>query len=177
MKKMLASCLLSLAALSTAAAAEGRTLIAHFSWSGRTEAMATTIAQALDADLYRIESEEPYPVTNYMLWGNQARDERDADARPAIRGPLPDMSQYDRLFIGYPIWWHTAPMVIGTFLESVDTGGLEIHPFSQSDSMDRSQFASSLDFIRRVAPDADVQDGLFARPNNRRAIQDYLQSL
>ena len=66
-----------------------------------------------------------------------AKAERDENARPEIAN-LPDsISEYDTVFAGYPIWWHIAPMIIGTFLEKYDLTGVEIYPFSQSASMVR----------------------------------------
>ena len=75
---------------------------------------------------------------------------------------------------GYPIWWHTAPMIIGTFLENYDLTGKEVYPFTQSTSMDTEQFDNSIAFVRENAGEATVYDGLFARPTDTEAIDTYL---
>ena len=90
---------------------------------------------------------------------------------------LPDsIEEYDTIFVGYPIWWHTAPMIIGTFLESYDLTDMEIYPFTQSASMDTEQFDNSMDFVRENAVGANVHDGLFSEAMDTEAIQEYLMT-
>ncbi len=151
----------------------GKTLIAYFSWSGNTEEMASYIAEQTDADLLEIEPFTPYP-DDYTETGNIAREERDSDMRPAIANLPASIEEYDSIFIGYPIWWHTAPMIIGTFLENYDLSGKEIYPFTQSASMDREQFENSMDFVRNSAANAAVHEGLFARASDTETIFAYL---
>ncbi|WP_428258910.1 flavodoxin [Gallibacter sp. Marseille-QA0791] len=156
-----------------AAAGDSSTLVAYFSWSGNTEEMASYIAEQTGGDLYEIQPETPYP-TDYNECGDVALEERDSDARPAIAN-LPDsIDQYDRILIGYPIWWHTAPMIIGTFLESYDLTDKDVYPFTQSASMDTEQFDNSIRFVRDNAAGANVHDGLFAEHTDTGAIDDYL---
>lgn len=76
--------------------------------------------------------------------------------------------------MGYPIWWHTVPMIIGAFLENYDLTDKEVYPFTQSASMDTEQFHQSVDFVREVSKGAPVHDGLFARPSDTGAIDAYL---
>lgn len=154
-------------------AAGGNTLVAYFSWSGNTEEMASYIAEQVGGDLLEIQPETPYP-TDYNECGDVALAERDCNARPAITG-LPDsIDQYDTILVGYPIWWHTAPMIIGTFLESYDLTGKEVYPFTQSASMDTEQFDNSIAFVRENAVGATVHDGLFAEPSDTETIDAYL---
>lgn len=153
----------------------GKTLIVYFSWSssGNTEKMANTIRERTDGDLLKIEPATAYPA-DYSECGDVAKAERDGNARPEIAN-LPDsLDEYDTIFIGYPIWWHTAPMIIGMFLESYDLSGKEIYPFSQSASMDTEQFANSMDFVRTSAKNAAVHDGLFAEASDTDGILSYL---
>ena len=150
-----------------------KTLVVYFSWSGTTEEMASYIAEQTGADLLEIEPSNPYP-DDYTETGNVAREERDTNARPAIAN-LPDsIEEYDSIFIGYPIWWHTAPMIIGTFLESYDLSGVDIYPFTQSASMDTEQFDNSMEFVRNSAANAAVHEGLFTRASNTESISRYL---
>ena len=76
--------------------------------------------------------------------------------------------------MGYPIWWHTAPMIIGTFLENYDLAGKEVYPFTQSAFMDTEQFNQSIEFVREVSEGATVHDGMFAKPSDTDAIDTYL---
>ena len=115
----------------------------------------------------------PYP-TDYDACGEVALAERDSNARPAIANLPATLDEYDVIFIGYPIWWHTAPMIVGTFLESYDLEGKEVYPFTQSASMDEEQFGNSMDFVRQSAGGAAVHDGLFARLADTQAIDEYL---
>lgn len=159
----------------TASVEEGKTLIVYFSWSpsGNTEKMATAIKERTGGDILEIEPLNPYP-TDYNECGDVAREERDQNARPGIAN-LPDsIEEYDTLFIGYPIWWHTAPMIIGTFLNSYDLTGVEVYPFTQSASMDTEQFENSMEFVRENAAGATVHDGLFLRATDTDGIYTYL---
>lgn len=151
----------------------GKTLVVYFSWSGNTEEMASYIAEQTGGDSYEIEPLNAYP-TDYSECGDVAKAERDENARPQIAN-LPDsIDEYDTIFIGYPIWWHTAPMVIGTFLENYDLTEKEVYPFTQSASMDTEQFENSMDFVKECAKGATVHDGLFVKASNTEGIHSYL---
>lgn len=153
----------------------GKPLIVYFSWSasGNTEKMADYIQEQTGGDLLELEPANPYP-TDYQECGDVALAERDENARPEIAN-LPDsISEYDTVFVGYPIWWHTAPMIIGTFLESYDLTDVEVYPFTQSASMDVEQFDNSMEFVRENAVGANVHDGLFVDAEDTNGIQEYL---
>lgn len=159
----------------TEPAAQGKTLIVYFSWSssGNTEKMANVIKERTGGDILEMEPAVAYP-TDYNECGEVAKGERDENARPEIAN-LPDsLDEYDTIFIGYPIWWHTAPMIIGTCLENYDLSGKDIYPFSQSASMDTEQFANSMDFVRTSAKGATVHDGLFVSASDTDGILAYL---
>ena len=152
---------------------DGKTLVVYFSWSGNTEEMASYIAEQVGGDLLEIQPKTAYP-TDQNECGNIAKVERDENARPEIANLPASMDEYDTIMVGYPIWWHTAPMIIGTFLENYDLTGKEIYPFTQSASMDTEQFDNSIEFVRQVSKGAEVHDGMFARPSNTGAIDAYL---
>lgn len=153
--------------------AGGKTLVAYFSWSGNTAQMASYIAEQTGGDLLEILPETPYPE-DYNECGDVALAERDSNARPAIANLPASIGEYDTILIGYPIWWHTAPMIIGTFLESFDLTGVQVYPFTQSASMDTEQFDNSMEFVRQSAAGAQVHDGLFADPADTESIDAYL---
>ncbi len=154
---------------------ESKILVAYFSWSGNTEDMAAYIAEQTGGDLLEIQPSTPYP-TDYNECGKLALTERDNNERPEISNLPESIEEYDIIMIGYPIWWHTAPMIIGSFLESYDLSGKEIYPFTQSASMDTEQFDNSITFVKESAAGAAVHDGLFARPSNTDTIDAYLQT-
>lgn len=127
---------------------DGKILVVYFSWStaGNTEKMASYIQEQTNGNLFEIEPLNPYP-SDYEECTDVALAERDENARPEIAN-LPDsIEEYDAIFIGYPIWWHTAPMIIGTFLESYDLSDVNVYPFTQSASMDTEQFENSMGFV------------------------------
>ena len=148
-------------------------MVAYFSWSGNTEEMASYLAEQTGGELLEIQPETPYP-TDYNECGDVALEERDSNARPAIADLPESIEEYDTILIGYPIWWHTAPMIIGTFLENYDLTGVEVYPFTQSASMDTEQFDNSIAFVRENVQEANVHDGLFARPSDTETIDAYL---
>ena len=151
----------------------GKVLVAYFSWSGNTEEMASYIAEQTGGELFEIQPETPYP-TDYDECGEVAKEERDQNERPAISNLPESVAEYDTILIGYPIWWHTAPMIIGTFLENYDLSGIDVYPFTQSASMDEEQFVNSVEFVHENADGANVHDGLFARPSDTETIDTYL---
>lgn len=152
-----------------------KTLIVYFSWSasGNTEKMATYIQEQTNGDLLEIEPLNPYP-TDYEECTDVALMERDENARPEIANLPNSMEEYDTIFIGYPIWWHTAPMIIGTFLENYDLSDVNVYPFAQSASMNTEQFENSMEFVRESAAGANVHDGLFTKNSDTEGILAYL---
>jgi len=154
-------------------------LVVYFSYSNNTEMMANYIQSSVNADIYEIDPVVPYPTTSYMIWGNSAKEERDTDARPEIKN-LPsqeEIKKYDMVFIGFPIWWHTAPMIIGTFLENyVWSADVDIYPFFQGATIGNTEYYdNSMAFVRRCAVNADVHEGLYVRYDDTAAIDEYLK--
>ena len=133
-------------------------LVVYFSATGNTEALAQTIAETAGADLAEIIPEEPYTNEdlNYNNDSCRANQELDTDARPAIEALDADVSQYDVILLGYPIWWGQCPPAVRTFLDSYDLSGKTIMPFCTSGS---SGIGGSLSKIRELAPDSTVTEG------------------
>lgn len=103
-------------------------LVAYFSWSGNTKNAALYIAQKLGADTFEIVRQKPYP-TEYQACTEDAKAEKEAGERPAIRGKVENMDQYDVVMVGVPVWWYTAPMPVFTFLEQYNLKGKTVIPF------------------------------------------------
>ena len=140
---------------------------------GRLRPVADMIQSNVGGDLFSIQTAEVYPTDGGELI-DYAAQEQEENARPELTSHIEDLDQYDIVFIGYPIWWHTAPMIIGTFLENYDLTGVDVYPFTQSASMDTEQFQNSMDFVRENAAGATVHDGLFVRPSDTAGIDSYL---
>ncbi|MGN1263825.1 MAG: flavodoxin [Prevotella sp.] len=97
-------------------------LIVYFSWSGTTRRMAQEIQRLTGGDIFEIVPVNPYPA-QYTPCTEVALEERDSDARPPIKDKVENWDKYDVVFIGCPVWWHTAPMIVSTFAESYDFKG------------------------------------------------------
>lgn len=164
---------------------ESKILIVYFTAeSGNTERLANYIHEKVSGDIVKIEAANPYTARelNYSIKNNRPEVEKAENARPEIAQSTYnaiDISKYDTVFIGYPIWWWTAPMIVGTFLEHYDLTGYDIYPFSQSASMNTTQFDTSMDFVRGSATKngtPTVHDGLFARATSTATIDAYLSN-
>ena len=95
----------------------------------------------------------------------------DDSARPAISGDMTTLTEYDTVFIGYPIWWGTMPRIINTFLDTYDLSGKTVLPFCTSGS---SGITQSVTDIRAAEPDADVRGGLRASGANDSGIESWI---
>ena len=130
--------------------AQSDVLVACFSATGNTRAVAETLAELLDADLYEIVPAEPYTEEDLDYGNSQSRtslEMDDPDARPAIAGELPDLTGYTTLYLGYPIWHGEAPRILATFVESCDLTGLTVRPFCTSGSSGISRSAEGLEAL------------------------------
>lgn len=114
-----------------------KSLVAYFSASGVTKKVASNLAGAIGADLFEIVPEKPYTDAdlNWQDSGSRSSVEmKDRACRPAIASKVDDMSQYDVVFVGFPIWWYREPSIIDTFAEEYDFAGKTIVPFATSGS-------------------------------------------
>jgi len=128
-----ASLLLPLAGTrSVGAAAVARSgkkaVVVYFSRTGNTRVIARQISRAMGAVMFEIQPAKPYPE-DYRETVEQARRERDGGIRPVLQANLPDIVQYDIIYLGFPIWGETAPPVIRSFLGGHDLAGKTLVPF------------------------------------------------
>ena len=110
-------------------------LVAYFSASGVTAKVAETLAEAIGADVFEIEPKVPYTEADLNWMDKKARSTIEMNnpvSRPEIAVKRENMSDYDTIFVGFPIWWYVAPTIINTFLESYDMTGKTIIPFATS---------------------------------------------
>ncbi len=110
-------------------------LVAFFSASGVTAALAQRLSRAAGADLFEIKPAVPYTSAD-LDWTNASSrssvEMKNPASRPEIAEKLPSMADYDVIFLGFPIWWYVAPTIINTFLESYDFSGKTIALFATS---------------------------------------------
>ena len=131
-------------------------LVAYFSRSGNTEAMANLIAEQTGGTLFEIAPATPY-TDDYDALLDVAQQEQAEDARPALAASVENWDNYDTIFVGYPNWWSDAPMAVYTFLESYDWTGKTLVPFNTSAS---GGFGRSLDGLAESAAGATILEGL-----------------
>lgn len=127
MKRVILSFIVMLA---FAANIQAKDLVVYFSATGNTQAVAEQISNLIGADLLRIEAAEPYASDPYDD-SDRIQGEAYNDLRPGVTN-LPTaetIAQYDRIFVGSPIWWHQPAMVVCTFLEAFDLSDKIIIPF------------------------------------------------
>lgn len=124
-----------------------RTLVAYFSATGTTRAAAQRLAKEKNADLYEIAPAVPYTSADLDWRDKQSRSTKemqDKSSRPAIKGTCDNIADYDTIWIGFPIWWYTAPTIINTFIEAHDLSGKTICVFATSGGSGVSGSASDL---------------------------------
>ena len=130
---------------------------------GNMQFMAEAIQQAVGGDLFRIETEEEYPLDHDPLV-DQAADEQSENARPALSTHIENLENYDTIFVGYPNWWGDMPQPMYSFFEEYDFAGKTIIPFN---SHGGSGFSDTISTIEDMQPDAVVvEDGLTISRND-----------
>lgn len=112
-----------------------KTLIAYFSATGNTAAVAKSMATATGSDIYEIRPSLPYTIEDLDWTDRNSRSSIESDdvsSRPSIGDPLEDISQYETVLLGFPIWWYVEPRIVDTFLDSHNIAGKIIVPFATS---------------------------------------------
>ena len=152
-----------------------KSIVVYFSWSGVTESVAKEIASQTGSEIYRIEEAEPYTRDPKKV-RELAQVEKKRNARPAIKGTLPDLSQYDTVYLGWPCWYSTVPMILFTFLDQVNLDGKTVAPFTTSGA---TGFGSSLRDIKKVEPKAIQTKGLSLHGTSglQKSVADWLSEI
>ena len=136
-----------------------KVLVAYFSASGVTEGMAKQLADVTDGDLHKIQPAQPYTEADLDWRDKQSRstlEMQDKNSRPAITDKLTNMQDYDVIYVGFPIWWYTAPTIINTFMESYDFKGKTVIPFATSGGSDIKKACEDL---KAAYPDVNWKEG------------------
>lgn len=151
---------------SASARSDQRVLVVYFSRAdentggvgyiekGNTKILAEMIAERMHGDIFEIKTVKPYPK-EYRPATEAAKQEKEENARPEIVGELPDLSKYDVVFLGYPIWWSDMPMPVYTFLDRENFAGKIILPFCTHEGSGLSDTQRSIADVTK----ADVREG------------------
>ena len=131
---------------------------------GNTEMIVNYLKQVTNITSFKINPETDYP-TNYQEMVTLAQNEKSSNARPSIKDPLTDISNYDTILLGYPIWHGDLPNIVMTQLEMLDFEGKTIYPFNTHEG---SGLGRSISDIKNSAPKADVKDGFALRGTDAR---------
>ena len=162
---------------------ESKTLVIYFSRTGEqytvgviekgnTAIVAEMIAEQTGADLFEVLPEDDhYPMT-YDALTDVAKQEQADKARPAYAGELPDLSAYDTIFVGAPVWWGDWPMIMYTVFEASDFSGKTLIPFSTHEGSGLSGFDKKLE---SACPGATVEKGLAVRGNDAQNAQEKVR--
>ena len=148
--------------MATVVGADAKNLTVYFSVSGNTERLANAIHGAAGGDIVKITPVNAYPADDYHNsdFTAMAQREKNENARPEIADIKVNLADYDTVFVGYPIWWGSMPMVVYTFFDKYDLSGKTIAPFNTHEG---SGAGDSHSEIVRLEPDATVVDGLAVR--------------
>ena len=142
-------------------------LVAYFSASGTTAGVAKNLAEAAGADLYEIRPAVPYTRADLNWMDKQSRSSVEMNnkaSRPALADKDADISAYDTILLGFPVWWYVAPTIINSFLESYDFTGKKIVLFATSGG---SGFGKTVQNLAPSCPGATIREGrlLNGRPS------------
>lgn len=154
-----------------------RILIAYFSATGTTARAAEKLANATDGELYAIVPAQPYTSADLDWNDKQSRSSvemNDPKLRPAIKSKKENITDYDVVFIGYPIWWNLAPRIINTFIESHDLKGKTVIPFATSGG---STLAGSAAALKKNYPTLNCREGRLLNRADEKSIRNWVDKL
>lgn len=154
-------------------------LVAYFSASGVTAAVAKTLADAVNADLYEIRPATPYSNAD-LNWSDKnsrsSREAADPKSRPALADKEANIAAYDTIFLGFPIWWYVAPHIVNSFLESYDFSGKTIVVFATSGG---SGIGDTMAELKPSCADSVkwVRGDILSRRQTREQLTDWVNRL
>ena len=154
-----------------------KTLVAYFSASGVTKKAAEKLASAAKADIHEIKPVVPYTKADLNWMDKKSRSSvemNDKAFRPEIVKEDLDVSSYDTILLGFPIWWYVAPTIINTFLESYDFAGKRIVLFATSGG---SGFGNTVKELKASAPDAEIIEGKLLNRASDKLLGEFIASI
>ena len=147
----------------TGSAKEDSTITVNGENLGNTQYVANLIQEHTGADIFRIEAVKEYNTSDHQALITDAQEEQSQDARPEIKSKIDNFSEYDTIFIGYPIWWSDLPQILYTFLESYDFTGKNVYLFSTNGG---SGLAGTVSTITSKLNTANVNENAFKLNRN-----------
>ncbi len=153
-----------------------KTLVAYFSASGTTKAVAQQLAEVAGADLHEIKPEQPYTDADLDWNDKQSRstiEMNDKNSRPAITAKLQNMNDYEVVYVGFPIWWYTCPTIINTFMEAYDFSGKTVIPFATSGG---SSIKKACADLKASYPNVDWKEGKLLNHASKDELQEWVES-
>ena len=151
-----------------------KVLVVYFSATGTTRQVAKQIAKIADADICEIIPTKPYSGADLDWTNKQSRSSvemNDLKARPAIKPFSVDMSKYDFVFLGYPIWWDLAPRTVNTFIETTNLAGKTVIPFATSGG---SSIGNSVAVLKQSYPNIKWQSGKLLNRVSEKEIETWM---
>lgn len=146
------------------APSNGKVLVAYYTRTGNTQVVARQIRRALNANLFAIQTAEPYPE-DYEETVSRAQKERDSGFEPPLAAMVPNFDSYKTVFLGFPIWGMSAPSVIRSFLSKHDLSGKTLVPFITHGGYGQGR---SMDVVREHAPNTRVLDPFIMEADQER---------
>lgn len=163
----------SLASVATAnVQGKSRILVAYFSRSGNTRVIADVIHRSLNTSLFEIEPATPYPG-DYFQTVEQAKNERERGVKPALKNSVADISRYETVYLGFPVWGSSVPPVVQTFLSSHNLAGKLLIPFITHGGYGKGD---SDDILASLAPTARREKPLVIECDRERRTTETVTS-
>ena len=152
-------------------------LVAYFSASGVTKKVAEKLAALVNADIHEIKPKVPYTKADLNWMDKKSRSSvemNDKAFRPEIVKEDLNLSSYDTILLGFPIWWYVAPTIINTFLENYDLSGKRIVLFATSGG---SGFGNTIKELKPSAADAEIVEGKILNRASDDQLKDWIAGL
>ena len=169
MKEFVIFCLLFLSSLEFDIS---KMLIIYFSNTGNTQLIVNYIKEIANISSFKITPKDPYPDLETTI--ELARQQLEDDVRPEIIEPLTDISNYDTILLGYPLWHSHLPRIVVNQLEKLDFRGKTIYPFNTFGSLG---VAESINDIKRYCPNAIVKDGLSIQDSTSKIKEESMKKI
>ena len=152
-----------------------KVLVSYFSASGVTKRVAEKISEVVGGELFEIEPVDKYSDKDLDWMDKESRttiEMNDKECRPKIVNKVNNLNEYDKVVIGFPVWWYTAPRIINTFIEENDLSGKEVYVFVTSGS---SSFGGSLKDLKEKYDNINFVKGIrFTGNVSEQEILDFI---
>lgn len=157
----------------------GRSLVIYFSGTGNTRRVAQAGAEALGADIYELTPLQPYTSADLNYYDRSSRviaEHNDPALRPEIAGALPGLTEYDNVFIGYPLWWREAPNIVWNLVEQLDFTDKTVIPFCTSASDGIRQSEDTLKMLAKGSNIHWVDGHRFSSSTSADAVANWIKN-